>query len=162
MRNFSLFVLPEIDLRLGTYGFEDIVRSVHHQMQISTDIKQISRFLSSNVSYEKLLIIRILPLFIKKIAISAIYRRLTSKRWTGIVSNLGRVTLPAEMEDLIDAFEIIPPPPDHSIKVTAGLISYKNKLRICLSNITQTRELEQHILRHLTEAGIHVKIMNSN
>ncbi len=162
MRNFSLFVLPEIDLRLGTYGFEDIVRSVHHQMQISTDIKQISRFLSSNVSYEKLLIIRILPLFIKKIAISAIYRRLTSKRWTGIVSNLGRVTLPAEMEDLIDAFEIIPPPPDHSIKVTAGLISYKNKLRICFSNITQTRELEQHILRHLTKAGIHVKIMNSN
>ncbi len=84
MRNFSLFVSPEIDLRLGTYTFEEILRSVHHQLQISTDIKQISRFLSSNVSCEKLLIVRILPLFIKKMVIAAIYRGIASKRLTGI------------------------------------------------------------------------------
>ena len=99
MRNFSLFVLPEIDVRLGTYTFEEILRSVHHQLQIGTDIKQISRFLSSNVSYEKLLIVRIMPLFIKKMVTAAIYRKLASKRWTGMVTNLGLVTLPGEMED---------------------------------------------------------------
>jgi NRPS condensation-like uncharacterized protein len=162
MRNFSLFVLPEIDLRLGTYSFEEILSSVHHQLQISSDIKQISRFLSSNVSHEKLIIIRILPLFIKKMAISAIYRGLASRRWTGIVTNLGLVTLPGEMEDMIDSFEIIPPSPNLSVKVNAGLISYRNKLRICFSNITQTRELEQRIFRHLSDAGIHVKILNKN
>ena len=26
MRNFSLFVLPEIDVRLGTYTFEEILK----------------------------------------------------------------------------------------------------------------------------------------
>jgi len=104
MRNFSLFVLPEIDLRLGNYTFEEILRSVHHQLQIDTDSKQISRFLSSNVSYEKLLIIRILPLFIKKMVIASVYRGLASKRWTGMVTNLGIVTLPREMEDMVDFF----------------------------------------------------------
>jgi NRPS condensation-like uncharacterized protein len=162
MRNFSLFVMPEIDLRLGTYTFEEILRSVHHQFQISSDTKQISRFLSSNVSYEKLLIIRILPLFIKKMAISAIYRGLASKRLSGIVTNLGTVTLPGEMRDMIDSLEIIPPPPNPSVKVIAGLISYNDKLRICFSNITKTRELEQRILRHLSDAGIHVKVLNNN
>jgi NRPS condensation-like uncharacterized protein len=162
MRNFSLFVLPEIDLRLGTYSFEEILKSVHHQLQISADIKQISRFLSSNVGYEKLLIVRIMPLFIKKMVISAIYRRLASRRWTGIVTNLGQVTLPGEMEEMIDSFDIIPPPPNLSVKVNAGLISYKNKLRICFSNVTQTWELEQRIFRHLSDAGIHVKILNKN
>lgn len=162
MRNFSLFVLPEIDVRLGTYKFEEILKSVHHQLQISTDIKQISRFLSSNVRYEKLLIVRIMPLFIKKIVIAAIYRKLAAKRWTGMVTNLGQVTLPAEMEDMVDFFELIPTPPNEKVKSGCALLSYKDKLRICFCNITQSTELERHILKHLSDAGIHVKVLNYN
>jgi NRPS condensation-like uncharacterized protein len=155
-------VSPEIDLRLGTYTFEEILRSVHHQLQISTDIKQISRFLSSNVSSEKLLIVRILPLFIKKMVIYAIYRGIASKRLTGLVTNLGQVTLPGGMEDMVDSFELIPPPPNLKVKINIALVSYKDKLRICFANITQSRELERHILKHLSDAGIHVKILNNN
>ena len=162
MRNFSLFVLPEIDLRLGTYTFDEILQSVHHQLQISSDIKQISRFLSYNVSHEKLFFIRVLPLFIKKMAIAAIYRGLASKRWTGIVTNLGLVTLPEEMGEMINYFELIPPPPNPKVKVTIALISYKEKVRICFCNITQSHELERNILKHLSDAGIHVKILNNN
>jgi len=131
MRNFSLFILPEIDVRLGTYTFDEILRSVHHQIQLAADIKQISRFMSSNVIYEKLLIIRILPLFVKKMGILAIYKSLASKRWTGVVTNLGRVTLPNEMSDMVDSFEIIPPPSNPKVKISAALVSYKDKLRIC-------------------------------
>jgi NRPS condensation-like uncharacterized protein len=162
MRNFSLFVLPEIDVRLGTYTFEEILRSVHHQLQISTDIKQISRFLSSNVSYEKLFAIRVMPLFIKKMVTAVIYRNLASKRWTGMVTNLGQVTLPGEMENMVDSFDLIPTPPNRKVKSGCALLSYKNKLRICFCNITQSRELERYILRHLSDAGIHVKILNNN
>ncbi len=162
MRNFSLYVLPEIDMRLGTYTFDEILRSVHHQLQISADVKQISRFLSSNVSSEKLLIIRILPLFIKKMVIASVYRGLASKHWTGIATNLGLVTLPGEMEDMVDSFELIPPPPNPNVKVSCALVSYKDKLRICFCNVTQSRELERYILRHLSDAGIHVKILNND
>ena len=162
MRNFSLFVLPEIDLRLGNYTFEEILESVHHQLQLSSDIKQISRFLSSNVSSEKLFIIRILPLFVKNMAISAVYRSLASKRWSGIVTNLGVVTLPGGMEDMVDSLDLIPPPPNPKVKVSCALISYKDKLTICFCNITESNELERLILRHLTDAGIHVKILKNN
>jgi NRPS condensation-like uncharacterized protein len=162
MRNFSLFVLPEIDVRLGTYTFEEILRSVHHQLQISTDIKQISRFLSSNVRYEKLLIVRIMPLFIKKIVTAAIYRKLASRRWSGMVTNLGLVTFPEEMEDLVDSVELIPTPPNRKVKSGCALLSYKDKLRICFCNITQSTELERNIFRHLSDAGIHIKILNNN
>jgi len=162
MRNFSLFVLPEIDLRLGSYTFEEILHSVHHQLQISADIKQISRFLSSNVRYEKLVFIRILPLFIKKIAMAAVYRGLASKRFSGLVTNIGQVTLPEEMSEMVDSFEIIPPPQNSKVKIGSGLISYKDKFRICFSNITQSNELERYILKHLSDAGIHVKILNNN
>lgn len=162
MRNFSLFVLPEIDLRLGTYTFEEVIQSVHHQLQISANIKQISRFLSSNVKYEKLIFIRILPLFIKKMIITSIYRGFASKRFTGLVTNLGLVKLPEEMGDMIDSFGFIPPPPNKKIKVVCALVSFKDKLRICFSNITQSSELERHILKHLSDAGIHTKILKNN
>jgi NRPS condensation-like uncharacterized protein len=162
MRNFSLFVLPEIDVRLGTYTFEEILASVHYQLQAGSNIKQISRFMSSNVYYEKLFIVRVLPLFIKKMVIAATYRGLASKRWSGILTNLGVVTLPVEMEDMVDSFELIPPPPNPNVKVTCALVSYKDKLRICFCNITQSRELERHILKHFSDAGIHVKILNNN
>ena len=162
LRNFSLFVAPEIDVRLGTYTFDEILKSVHHQLQISTNIKQISRFMSSNVSYEKMLLIRILPLFIKKMVISRVYRKLSSKRLTGLVTNLGKVNLPGGMEEMVDSFELTPPPPNPKVKVNTALVSFKGKLRICFSNITQSREFERHVLKHLSDAGIHVKILNYN
>jgi NRPS condensation-like uncharacterized protein len=161
MRNFSLFVLPELDLRLGNYSFEEILQSVHHQLQISSDIKQIARFLSSNVSYEKLLLVRVMPLFIKKMVISAIYRGLASKRFTGLVTNLGPVILPDEMRELIDSFELISPPPNPEVKVGIALVSFEDRLRICFSNITKSTELERLILTHLTKSGIHVRILNN-
>ena len=162
MRNFSLFVTPEIDVRLGSYTFEEILKSVHHQLQIGMDIKQISRFMSSNVSYEKMLGIRIMPLFIKKMVIGAVYSKLSSRRLTGLVTNLGQVTLPGGMEDMVDSFELIPPPPNPKVKVNTALVSFKGKMRICFSNITQSREFERHVLKYLSDAGIHVKILNYN
>ena len=161
MRNFSLFVLPELDLRLGTYTFEEILRTVRHQMQMYSDLKQIARFLSSNVSYEKLFIIRIMPLFIKKMVTAAIYRGLASKRFTGTVTNLGVVTLPPEMEAMVSDLEFIPPPPNPKVKTVCGIISYDGRLRITFANITHSTELERVMLKHLADAGIHVKILNN-
>jgi NRPS condensation-like uncharacterized protein len=162
MRNFSLFVLPEIDLRLGIYTFEEILQSVHHQMQLSSDIKQISRLLSQNVRYEKLLFVRALPLFIKKIAIATIYRGFASKRFSGLVTNLGRVNLPPEMAAMIDHFELIAPPPNPKVKVSCAIVSFNDKLRICFSNLTRSVEVEKRIIKHLTSTGIDVRILNDD
>ncbi len=159
MRNFSLFVMPELDMRLGNYSFEEIIRSVQYQIRQNTEEKQISRFLSSNVSYEKYFIVRILPLFIKRMAIASIYRGIASKRLTGIITNPGRVALPKEIEDMVDYFEMIPTPPNRKLKVSCGVISFRNTLRICFFNITESALLERLIFRQLAGEGIHVKIL---
>lgn len=161
MRNFSLFVLPELDLRLGTYSFQEVLQTVHHQLQISSDIKQISRFLSKNVSYENLLFVRILPLFIKKIAIAAIYRGFASKRFTGLVTNLGKISLPAEMENMIEGFELVPPPPNRKVKSVCAMVSFKDRLILTFCNITDSSELERNIFMHLNDAGLHVRIISN-
>lgn len=159
LRNFSLFVMPEIDLRLGVYSFEEILKKIHHFIQTETEVKQINRFLSQNVGHEKSIFIRIMPLFIKQLVISATYHRLGSTRCSGIITNLGAVTLPPEMEELVDSFELIPTPPNNHVKVCCAMISFRNKLRLDFCNITESVELEREFLSHLTGDGIPVRIL---
>jgi NRPS condensation-like uncharacterized protein len=161
MRNFSLFVLPEIDLRLGVYSFNEILKIVNYQLQTGADVKQIIRFLSQNVGHEKSLFIRVLPLFIKSMAISAVYRRLGSNQCSGIMTNLGSVKLPEEMENLIDSFEVVPTPPNTHVKISCGMVTFRNLLRLNFCNISGSTRLEMHFLRHLTGSGIPVKVLNN-
>jgi NRPS condensation-like uncharacterized protein len=161
MRNFSLFVLPEIDLRLGIYTFDEILRIVHYQLQTGADIKQIGRFLSQNVGHEKSPFIRVLPLFIKTMAIAAVYRRLGSNQCSGIMTNLGCVNLPHDMEELIESFEVVPTPPNTHVKLSSAMVTFGNHLRLDFCNISRSTSFEMHFLKHLTESGIPVKILNN-
>jgi NRPS condensation-like uncharacterized protein len=142
MRNFSLFVLPEIDMRLGVYSFDEILKIVKYQLQTGADVKQISRFLSQNVGHEKSPFVRLLPLFIKSMAISAVYRRLGSNQCSGILTNLGLVKLPEEMEDLIDSFEVVPTPPNTHVKISCAMVSFKHQLRLDFGNISDQPALK--------------------
>jgi NRPS condensation-like uncharacterized protein len=162
MRNFSLFVLPEIDLRLGVYSFDEILKIVKYQLQTGADVKQITRFLSQNVGHEKSPFVRLLPLFIKSMAISAVYKRLGSNQCSGILTNLGMVKLPEEMENLIDAFEVVPTPPNTHVKISCAMVTFKNQLRLDFGNISRSTSFEMHFLKYLTESGIPVKVLNNN
>lgn len=160
MRNFSLFVMPELDLRLGIYTLEEILKIVHHQLQTRTDIKQLSRFLSQNVGHEKSIFIRILPLFIKRMAISAVYRRLGTRQCSGIMTNLGAVNLPEDMAEHFDSFELTPNPPNTHVRISCAVVTFKNKLRLTFCNVSKSTRLEMNILKHFTDLGIHVKVLN--
>ena len=151
MRNFSLFVLPEVDLRLGTYTFDEILKIVKFQLQNGADIKQITRFLSQNVGHEKSIFVRILPLFIKSMAISAVYRRLGTNQCSGILTNLGAVKLPADMEDLIHSFEVVPTPPNTHVKISCAMVTFGNHLRLNFGNISESKTFEKNFIKHLTE-----------
>lgn len=161
MRNFSLFVLPEVDLRLGIYSFEEILKIVQHQLQTGADVKQITRFLSQNVRHEKSLLIRVLPLFIKRMAISAVYKRLGSNQCSGIMTNLGAVNLPEDMANNIVSFDVVPTPPNTHVKISCAMVTFRNKMRLTFCNISRSTGLEKHFLKHFTDSEIHVKVLNN-
>ncbi|KAA5538966.1 hypothetical protein F0145_25285 [Adhaeribacter rhizoryzae] len=159
MRNFTLYVMPEMDLRLGHYTFEEIIKTVYHQMQLETDKKLINKMISRNVSGEKNPFIRGVPLFLKSIILSRLLSLGTSA-YSGVITNLGKVNLTPEMNKLIDRFVFIPPPPNKILKVNCGVVGFDNKLVMSFGNITTSKELEQHFFSFLTQQGIPVKIEN--
>ncbi|HET9747537.1 MAG TPA: hypothetical protein VFP97_17595 [Chitinophagaceae bacterium] len=160
MRNFSLYVMPGIDLRLGVYSFEEIIKTVYHQMQLETDKKLISKMISRNVSGEKNPVVRGLPLFIKSLFLSKLYA-LGTRQYSGVVTNLGKIDLGAEANSMIDKFLFIPPPPNRILKLNCAAAGFDNKLVLCFGNITTSKEVEKQFFSFLTAQGIPVKLVHS-
>lgn len=160
MRNFSLYVMPEIDLRLGHYTFEEIVKTVHHQMQLETDKKLISKMISRNVGGEKNAFVRAVPLFLKSLLLSRLYTQATAQ-YSGVVTNLGNIDLSPEVNSRINKFIFIPPPPNKTLKVNCAVVGFDNKLVITFGNTTVSRELERHFFTFLTSQDIPVKLEQS-
>jgi hypothetical protein len=158
MRNFSLFVMPEIDLRLGHYSFDEILKTVHHQIQLETDEKLINKILSRNVGSERKMVIRGIPLFIKSLALRMNYYSLGSNQYSGVLSNLGRPNFPPEIADQIEYLQVIAPPPNKLIKTNCGIIGFKDQLIVTFGNISYSKELEKRFFRFLSQQGINVRL----
>lgn len=159
MRNFSLFVMPEIDLRLGHYSFEEILKVVHHQMLLETEEKLVNKILSRNVGSEKMLLVRGAPLFLKNVVLRMKYYSMGSNQYSGVFSNLGGAIFPKEINEQIEYMAVIPPPPNKSIKISCGMIGFDDLLILGFANISGSRELERRFFRFISGQGVPVKMI---
>ncbi len=156
MRNFSLFVIPELDMRLGHYSFEEIIKTVYHQMRLETDEKLINKNIARNVGSEKKLYIRSIPLILKILILKLKFYSLGPSQYSGVITNLGKVVFPEEMVTLIDHLVFTPPPPNKMLKVNCGIIGFQDMLILSFGNVTKSSELENKMLHFLEQEGIEV------
>ena len=161
MRNFSLFVLPELDFRLGLYSFDEIVKIVHHKMELETDEKLISKIISRNVGGERNVFVRSIPILLKSLVLYTKYYAEGANQFSGVVTNLGNTKVPDAIADQINYFVITPPPPNKKVKINCGVIGYKDKLVLSFGNISNSKEFERRFLRFLVEQNVKVKILNT-
>lgn len=157
MRNFSLFVMPEIDLRLGHYSFEEIVKSVYHQTKLETDEKLINKNISRNVGSERKLYIRGIPLFLKSLILRMKYYSLGTNQYSGVLTNLGKIDIPDSVSGLIDHFIMTAPPPNKVLKMNCGVAGFGSKLVLSFGNITQSLEFEEQFMQFLSDQGIQIE-----
>ncbi|WP_372949667.1 hypothetical protein [Mariniphaga sp.] len=157
MRNFTLFVMPEIDLRLGHYTFDEIIKSVYHQTKLETDEKLIHKNISRNVGSERKLFVRGIPLFLKSLILRMKYYSLGTNQYSGVLTNLGKIDLSDETGRLIDYFVMTPPPPNKKLKLNCGVAGFGDKLVLSFGNMTQSFEFEEKFLQFLREQKITVE-----
>lgn len=158
MRNFSLFVMPELDFRLGKYTFDEILKIVYHKIRLETDEKLISKIISRNVGGEKNILVRSIPIWLKSLVLYLEYYSKGANQYSGVVSNLGKVELPEPVRNKVDYFAVSLPPPNKRLKINCGVIGYDNKLVLSFGNITNTREFERRYLHFLSEQGLKIRI----
>lgn len=157
LRNFSSFVNPGIDPRLGEYTLEEICRCVHNFMALNCTKKQLSGAIATNVSEEKPIFIRLAPLFIKNLAISSVFKRSGERQFTSTLSNVGKTGIPTGADGLIRRFEFLLGVP-YDPTCNCACIACGNEVRLTFSSNIRETTLPRELLCSLVEMGIPVTV----
>ena len=157
LRNFASYITPEIDPRMGDCSFSELCSLVHHKMGLENNRRTMRAKFAANVAGERSPILRVMPLFIKNIAMKAVFDAVGECKSCLCLSNLGRVELPEVMVPYVQRMDFIigvqaRAPHDCGV-VTWGDTVYIN----CIRSI-QEPELEYRFYRVLHRLGLPVKV----
>lgn len=157
LRNFALYVTPVVDPRLGDYSFSQLCDAVHHRMGLEINPQQMSARIATNVNSERRFILKIMPLFIKNIAMKAVFNTVGERKSCLSLSNLGVIRLPQGMEEYVRRMDFIIGP-QAKAPHNCGVLSYQGTLYLNMIRNIQEPELERHLYQALRAQGIHVKV----
>lgn len=157
LRNFASYVNTEIDPRLGSYTFDEICQLVHHTMGLGNDAKMMRAKIATNVASEKSPVLRVMPLFVKNIAMKAAFNAVGECKACLCLSNLGVVQVPEVMRPYIERFDFVIGPQANAPH-NCGVATWGDTVYVsCVRNIKEP-ELELHFYRVLHSLGLHVTV----
>lgn len=157
LRNFASYITPEINPRMGDYTFDEICAAVHHRMGLENNPQTMRAKFAANVASERSPILRVMPLFIKNIAMKAVFDTVGECKSCLCLSNLGVVQLPEVMVPYVARMDFI-------IGVQAkaphdcGVLTWGNTVYInCIRSIREP-ELELRFYEVLHQLGLPVRV----
>ncbi|MHA1954740.1 MAG: hypothetical protein ACW96U_12420, partial [Candidatus Heimdallarchaeaceae archaeon] len=157
MRNFVLYVTPGIDPQLGHHSFDEIIKEVYHYMRLEVNDKYINKQIKRNVRGQLHPLVRATPVFVKKLGARAVYNGMGQNSYTGVLTNLGRVTFTETLKDDILDFHFMPAP-NASTKISSAIASYNGKLYMSFGRVVKETEVERIFFSKLKKMGVTVKI----
>lgn len=157
LRNFSSYVNPGVETRLGTYTLEEIVQAVHHHMGAEATAKRLGAKFTANVSSERNAALRLAPLFLKNVAMKCAFLMVGDRKTTTILSNLGLVTLPDAMAAHVSRMEFVLGPLSRN-PVACAALSYGDTLYLNLTSTLREPALERAFLTRLVRQGVPVRV----
>lgn len=157
MRNFAQYITPDIDPRLGEYTFEEMVKAVHHKMGLDLNAKYLAAKFTPNVKSERVKLLRVMPLFIKNIAMKLVYSAVGERKASICMSNLGVVKLPDSMVKHIERVDFVLGLQATS-PVNCGVLSYNGKLIVNLVRGIKESDLERNFFTTLRKMGVHILV----
>lgn len=161
LRNFALYVTPEITPALGDYSFDEICRLVHHQMGAELTANRMRARITTNVNDEKSIFIKIMPLFIKNAVMKGVFNAVGEKKSCLSLSNLGLVKLPEELERHIERldFTLNVPASTHN---NCGVISFKDKMYVSFVRNIRESEFELRFHEILRDLGVRMRVESNS
>jgi len=160
LRNFAMYTTPEIRPALGEYTFEEICRQVKGLMSLEITPKFMSTMIATNIASERLLAVRLIPLFLKNIVMKAVFDSVGERKSCLSMSNLGAVRLPEVMKPYVERLDFILGP-QATAPYNCGILSYQNTLYINFTRGTRQPMLEQEFFHVLQEMGLPVTVQSN-
>lgn len=157
LRNFVLYTAPEIQPQLGRYSFEEICRIVHHQLGLDNNPKYMSKMIAANVVSERMLAVKLMPLFLKNFVMKAVFDAVGERKTCLSLSNLGVVKLPDVMVPYVKRLDFI-----LGVQATkpynCGVVSFGDTIYVNFIRNTREPVLESRFYQVLRDMGIPVLV----
>lgn len=157
LRNFSNYVNPGIDPRLGEYTFDETLQLVHHFMAMEATEKLLKVKITTNVRSQENFILRVMPLFVKNVAMKLVYSQVGDAVSSTCFSNLGVVCLPPEMASYVKRMDFLLGPLAEN-RVCVAAMSYEGTLHISFTRTIREPFVEKEFFTRLVQMGIPVCI----
>lgn len=160
LRNFALYIIPEIDPRLGDYTLDEIINVVHHKIGTYATKKNMAKMIETNVADERNIVLRIVPLFIKNIVMKMVFNSVGEKKSCLSFSNLGEIKIPENMEEHIERIDFILGPQAQA-PYNCSAYTYRDVLNITFSRDIKEARLETYFFREMQNLGVEVTVQTN-
>ncbi|MBQ8174336.1 MAG: alpha/beta hydrolase [Clostridia bacterium] len=157
LRNFILYAVPGIDPRLGEYEFSEVCHIVQHQMKLQITEKNMAAMIATNVGSERMLAVRVVPLFLKNIIMKSIFNAVGERKSCFSFSNLGAVNMPPEFCRHVERLDFVLGA-QASAPYNTSLITYGGKMYLNIIRNMAEPVFERVLYDVLRELGIRAVI----
>jgi len=157
LRNFSTYI--NIDVEGENLTLEDCIEKFKQEFaKINNEFIQSN--INANVKLQTNIFIKILPRFIKSIALKNAFNWMGENYQTLAFSNLGCVNVPEEFKDYVERYEVNLGRSGYNTK-SIGVISFGDKLTITFSSNIEENETEKDYFTLLANLGANIKIYSN-
>lgn len=157
LRNFMLCYSFQIDPKMGEYTFSETVKQLSLYLRYINNEKELRAMINGNMGFERNPLMKVVPLFLKDLGVNIVYKFAGEKATSGLVTNLGVIKTPKEMEQYIEKLVLITGPAMIN-GARCGVLSYKGTLAFTVSNIYEDPKIQREFFTTLVKFGIPVKI----
>ena len=155
-KNFFVMVSAEFHPTEEDYTFEEILQTIRASLRSQINKEHLEKAFSYNVSNEKLMLARAVPLFIKNIAMNIAYSK-SAYANTTTFTNIGNIQVAEPYKPYIEMFHaFLPMSKGQNLKGT--ICSFGDTLVMNFSYILKDTSIQRCFFRKITEDGIHVEI----
>ena len=155
-KNFFVMVTAVWQAKQAEADFGEVLEAVKNSLRPQLEKEHLEEVFSYNVSNEKKMILRAVPLWLKKPAMRYVYRS-AAKANTTTVSNLGVVHTPPEYDPYIEQFySCLSRSLGQNMK--GCVCSYKDTLVFTISSVYRDTEVQKAFFCFMADEGISVRI----
>lgn len=156
LRNFSICIRSKISLKQDL-SFEEILKIVKSEVQEELKKENLLTIIASNVKWEKMLLLRITPLFLKEIALKIGYENSGSAPNSFCLSNLGKIDIPSEMKQYVEKITFANGSSSQA-PINMGVTKYDNKYFLTFSSTLVDRAIQRDFFRFLSSEGVDITL----
>lgn len=140
----------------NTYSFDEVLKITQKSLQEQITKEHLEDLFSYNVSNEKNIVARAVPLFLKNLAMRFVYTR-SALANTTTVTNIGNISVAEVYRTYIDMFgAFLAMSKGQAMKGT--ICSYGDKLMFTFSSVLADASVQRCFFRRLSEDGLEVTI----